>query len=213
MNIETVNKYAKRSLSAYNKIGPLRRYYRKKVYKISEQYADFDLEDKEICTSADYVNTEPWPFSDPNFCPWLEDDNPKHYTLFPDPAGFVNGYATSYVSFKFYQTTGKWLQKTPISEEMGQLAKEFEVKSQHKFDARNWRSLLTMNGYINRVAKPEPGHRYIGINPHFGEFGLVVWYEDDAQLVANSSIVTTKYNRDFKAIAVLNEDYIWIKID
>lgn len=109
------------------------------------------------------ANTYPWPYCDPKFAPWEEDDRPETYTLITDPANFVVRRSTSYVAWKIFELTGRW----PL--ERG--------NDGTVFHAKYWQEFLRLNGYAKEVEHPERGKHYVGIIPDEGEFGQVVWFE------------------------------------
>lgn len=109
------------------------------------------------------TNTYPWPYSDPRFADWEEDDRGKTYTLISDQAGFVIRRSTSYVAWKIYELTGRWPTERGSDGEI--------------FHAKYWQKFLGLNGFTKFVARPEPGKHYVGIIPDEGEFGQVVWFE------------------------------------
>lgn len=115
----------------------------------------------------DKWNTYPWPYRDPRFADWEEDDSLEGYNLISDPAGFVVRRSTSYCAWKIYEATGRW-------------PKNHGNSGRRRFDAKNWEELLGLN-YFNRIeiedAILQPGYCYIGIIPEQGEFGQVVHLE------------------------------------
>lgn len=148
------------------------------------------------------VNTYPWPYSDPNFAPWEEDDREESYTLITDPANFVIRRSTSYVAWKIFELTGRW----PL--ERGNEGKIFHAKY--------WQEFLRLNGYDKIVTQPERGHYYVGIIPSEGEFGQVVWFEGLSPLSCSDlPIYTVSTYTDFKYQTNYNYDAkkaIWVEI-
>lgn len=118
-------------------------------------------------SSYDRRNTYPWPYRDPQFANWEEDDSPEGYNLISDPAGFVVRRSTSYCAWKIYEATGYW----PTN----------HGANRHRYDARDWEEFLEMN-YCHRVTSeeftPYSGYCYIGIISDQGEFGQVVHLEN-----------------------------------
>lgn len=115
----------------------------------------------------DSHNTYPWPYCDPRFATWEEDDSPEGYNLISDPAGFVIRRSTSYCAWKIYEATGRWPTNHGDSDK-------------RRFDAKDWEEFLSMN-YSRRVEvedfMPYPEYCFIGIIPDQGEFGQVVHLE------------------------------------
>lgn len=158
------NFLAKYALPRWNKCRPLRKVCRSMLYAMCRLYAaHWRSEFKDVIGTGWTCNTYPWPYSDPKFAPWEEDDRPETYTLVSDPAGFVIRRSTSYVAWKIFELTGRW----PL--ERGNEGKIFHAKY--------WQEFLALNGYDKVVAQPEHGRHYVGIIPSEGEFGQVVWYE------------------------------------
>lgn len=136
------------------------------LYAMCRLYAvRWRSEFKDVIGTGWTCNTYPWPYSDPKFAPWEEDDRPETYTLVSDPAGFVIRRSTSYVAWKIFELTGRW----PL--ERGDEGKIFHAKY--------WQEFLRLNGYDQIVERPlRRRRRYVGIIPDEGEFGQVVWFED-----------------------------------
>ena len=152
--IRMANKFARNSCNAWQSSGVIRRFSRWAYRRIMEKGA------------TDY------PYADPEFANWPEDDSKDHYTLISDSAGFVIRRSTSYIAWKIKCTTGKW----PTRPEPGERA-----PGEHAFDAKHWGEILEHNGWkpygpvttnMARVGE------YIGVVPGEGEFGLVVWLEE-----------------------------------
>lgn len=116
---------------------------------------------------SDSHNTYPWPYHDPRFAAWEEDDSLEGYNLITDPAGFVIRRSTSYLAWKIYEATGRW----PTSR---------GANSKQRFDAKDWEEFLGMN-YFRRVEvenlMPYPENCFVGVIPDQGEFGQVIHLE------------------------------------
>ena len=146
------------------------------------------------------TNTYPWPYRDPRFAPWEEDDRTESYTLITDPANFVIRRSTSYIAWKIFELTGKW----PL--ERGDRSRTFHAKY--------WQEFLRLNGYTESVEQPERGHHYVGICPEEGEFGQLFWLEDvnaekGVPLYTVSTYVNFHYRADFNYEA---RGVTWVKI-
>lgn len=173
------------------------------LYAMCRLYAaHWRSEFKDVIGTGWTCNTYPWPYSDPKFAPWEEDDQPETYTLVSDPAGFVIRRSTSYVAWKIFELTGRW----PL--ERGDEGKIFHAKY--------WQEFLALNGYNKVVAQPERGRHYVGIIPSEGEFGQVVWFEGLSPLSCSDlPIYTVSTYTDFKYQTNYNYDAkkaIWVEI-
>lgn len=149
------------------------------------------------------INTYPWPYVDPRFAPWEENDTICDYTLVTDSANFVIRRSASYVAWKIFELTGRWIKKR-------------EDRSGGSCHAKDWQKLLALNGYDEVVEYPERGHNYVGILSHYGELGLVVWFEGINALSQPGHemyIVTTYDNFQYTVHRQFSgEDTLWIKI-
>lgn len=112
---------------------------------------------------ADANNSYPWPYCDPEFAPWEEDDSPDGYNLITDPANFVIRRSTSYCAWKIYEATGRW----PTN----------HGSERRRFDARDWEEFLQMNYCYRRRSGEDVLDHAVGIIADEGEFGQVVWLE------------------------------------
>lgn len=101
---------------------------------------------------------------------WTEDIG----ALVVDRANFVIKYATSYCAWKIYELTGKWpTNPVPITD-----AEEY-AKRERKHDAKYWLEFLqAQDSFVGVVETPHFLRHYIGINADYGEYGLVVWFEE-----------------------------------
>lgn len=132
---------------------------------------------------ADANNTYPWPYCDPEFAPWEEDDSPDGYSLITDPADFVIRRSTSYCAWKIYEATGRWPTNRD-SEHLDSDARDCEESLQmdrdrerRRFDARDWEEFLQMNYCYKRPSGEDALEYAVGIIADEGEFGQVVWLE------------------------------------
>ena len=210
--LEEMNEWAMKSCPRWNKNKLRRRAYRKAYREAAEHYWETSPVSQMLHAayeSGECVDTYPWPYRDPDFANWEEDDSDDGYSLISDQSGCVIKYATSYCAWKIFEATGTWPQKT----------------SSERLDAKRWVQFLAEAGYTEIVGVPQNGHRYIGIKPDEGEWGLVVWFESDdnsakylkdyqgvdtseAPMIFVSSYVDKKH----KAWRVKPEDFTWVKI-
>lgn len=177
--LNIANSEARKSCSNWNYWGPLdstlgkfsRRRHRRKYRAIAESFAAMEsclLHTQPQLADSRKIDTYPWPYCDHNFAYWAENDDARHYTLISDPSGFAIRHSTSYCAWKICEATGHWPRRvTP-----------------RRFDAKDWlrtedyqQGFLPEAGFYSVRGVPEPGSHYVGINPEFGEFGTVVWYE------------------------------------
>ena len=142
------------------------------------------------------MNTYIWPYNDPCFANWPEDDSAKGYNLISDQSDCVVKYATSYVAYKIFEETGTWPRKT----------------SSERLDAKRWVQFLDEAGYEKVVDRPENGHRYVGVKPEEGEWGIVVWFEK-AIFDEDAAIVSTYNKKTYENRFVPFSDYIWVQIN
>ncbi len=172
------NFFAKYSTPRWNPIRPLRVVCRKIYQGMGNLYVRFSpaqrgyMEDCRVCRIGRRLDTYPWPYSDPDFAAWPEDDGivapgepatDRGYTLISDPIGFVIRRPTSYCAWKIYEATGELLQHP----------------KHRRCDAKDWLTLLAKNGYNEIVLETalRDGMNYVGVIPKYGEHGLVVWFE------------------------------------
>ena len=195
MNLSKVNGWAKKSCPKWNRNRLSRRRYREKYRNAAKKNWESPGHQELISKYFNgefWVDTYPWPYSDPNFANWEEDDSNENYSLISDQSGCVIKYATSYVAWKIFELTNTWPQKkTPI-----------------RMDAKNWQQFLAEAGYETVVDAPIARH-YVGIRPDIGEWGLVVWVES---VFTDRAYVSTYINKEHDVFLVKIEDYIWIKI-
>lgn len=208
--LQEVNKWAKKSCPRWNKNQLSRRAYRKAYRDAAIEFANSSTGERIsglYLSGVKEINTYPWPYSDPDFANWEEDDSEKGYSLISDQSGCVVKYATSYCAWKIYELTGVWPQKT----------------SSERLDAKRWVQFLAEAGYTETVSRPENRHYYVGVKPDEGKWGLVVWFEsDDAQLAAkfggkpfedDSHIFVSSYvDKAYKAWWAAADDFTWVKI-
>lgn len=211
-DLNTINMWAKQSCPKYTGSKLERRRFRKlyrdtaMAYFETKQHQELVVEYKghNHCR-----NTYPWPYCDPGFANWEEDDSKEGYSLISDQSGCVIKYATSYVAYKIFEETGVWPQKT----------------SSERLDAKRWVQFLAEAGYTEIVKRPEEGHHYVGVKPDEGEWGLVVWYEQghstrlrrtrdkyDIAIIKMAEI-STYINKSYVFTSVDLDDYVWVKIN
>ena len=193
--IGKVNNWAKNSCTKWNKSRILRKINREKYRRAAEQYWEGPgRELSEAYASGEIIDTYPWPYSDPDFANWEEDDSLENYNLISDQSLCVVKYATSYCAWKIFEETGVWPQK----------------KSKERLDACRWLQFLNEAGYHSTVSVPTNGHRYVGINPNDGEWGVVVWFEKE---LGDGDILVSSYiDKSYKIYPVKPDEYIWVFI-
>lgn len=198
-NLKLANFHALRSVSAFNKSALSRRYHRWKYHQIAErEYASTRHQRKIINYFADHrSDTYPWPYSDPKFANWPENDSRGHYTLISDPSGCVVRYSTSYCAYKIRELTGSW------------------PKSQRLFNAKHWVQFLIEAGYTEVLPSgviPNIADHYVGVDPKRGKYGLVVWFEGYSGNYPGSVQISTYLNRQYIFTVEDWRKYIWVKI-
>ena len=149
--------------------------------------------DRDTC-----YNTYPWPYCVLRFANWSESNNPEDCSLVLDPSGFPVKHCESYCAWKICEFTGKWLKAKITS----------EIKP------KNWQYYLSLLGYNEVTLTPDPGYRYVGIDPLYDECGLVFWYE--RKTVKGGALVSTYRNKEFTSWIIKEEDIpynIWVRID
>lgn len=205
VDIKKVNIWAKLSCSRWDKIPPLRRYFRKKYRKQAEEYlrSKDHLEKMKQYLKGNIIDTYPYPYCDPEFANWDESDAPNDYTLISDQSGFVVKYASSYVAYKIFESVGKWPMRT--------VAK--------RYDAWDWEEFLRDAGYSEISTQPKTG--CVGVlredaelkdsNPEIREYGLVVWAE---KVIPEKErvIVSTYLDKRFTTLNVDKKDFVWVVI-
>lgn len=139
---------------------------------------------------------------------WEEDDG----ALVVDPANFVIKYATSYCAWKIYELTGKW----PTNPVEIVDAEEY-AKRERKHDAKYWLEFLqAQDCYIEAAETVRPMHHYIGIDPDYGEYGLVVWFETTRYNFkcdcVDGALVSTYENKQYLRKEVLLADFTWVEV-
>ncbi|MBQ3469415.1 hypothetical protein IJH16_00360 [Candidatus Saccharibacteria bacterium] len=194
--VDQVNKWAKKSCPKWNKNRLLRKINREKYRNAARKYWEGPGKKfSEAYKSGEIIDTYPWPYSDPEFANWEEDDNSESYTLISDQSLCVVKYATSYCAWKVFETTGIWPQKT----------------TKERLDAYRWVQFLAEAGYHPAATQtPRNGHRYIGINPDISEWGIVVWFEKE--LEDGNVLVSSYVNKNYKVWPVEPEDFTWVLI-
>lgn len=221
--VEIANHYARMSCTRWNKstwqpktkLGQLiksgvvdkayrlsRKRYRKKYREIARAGWETPQQQfiMEFAKLGGCIDTYPPLYSDPNFANWDESDAPDDYSLISDQSGCVIKYSTSYCAWKIFELTGKWPQK----------------KTKARIDAKNWQYFLKQAGYTkvveNFYTDFAPEHRYVGINPNDGKWGIVVWFERIDRQVEVSTYRDRMYSYECIPREKIN-DYIWIEIN
>ena len=189
-NLRQANRYAWNSVSANQNIRVVRLISRKLYQNMAENWATENYVHDEMGA----INTYPWPYSDPKFADWEEDDSLDHYTLISDPSGFAIKDSTSYCAWKIREFTGQW-PKRP---------------NQH-CSAKNWEEFLAYNGYVKKVERPVDDHHFVGIDPDgYKECGKVVWFHMNfGAYTIVSTYLDHRYVWDERANY---NDYTWIQI-
>ena len=194
-DVKQLNAWAKMSCARWNK-NPLTRKINRKRYRNAAEDWCRSSEYKQLIRhrrNGDIVNTYPFPYNDPEFANWEEDDTPDGYSLISDQSGCVIRYSTSYCAWKIFETTGVWPQKT----------------SNERLDAKRWQQFLYEAGYHQICTELRIGCNYVGIDPTYGEWGLVVWVEE---LQSDKVLVSSYVNKKFKVWTVDPKDYLWVQI-
>lgn len=169
-------------------------------------------------------NTYPWPYVCEEFANWPEEaDVALGYTLICDPAGFVIRRSPSYIALKMRELHGKWPKLPdgwhPHAKEWRQYLRRLGYGYRDVWSTTqiiNYYTILFPNLSAMQRLKLLP--YFVGVNPHYGEFGQLYWLEnvieDDTGSVTVRSIVATTYE-DFKfQIVNLREgdDVTWVKV-
>ena len=147
---------------------------------------------------------------------WEEDDG----ALVVDPANYVVRYATSYCAWMIRRLTGHWPTK-PVIPKTAAHAKEI-AQRERPHDARYWLEFLEAQdcflGIVNHFGeKISTDDHYIGIDPNYGEYGLVVWFEKayynlKTPALVTTALVSTYENHHYVRKEVELADFIWVKI-
>lgn len=199
-DIDVVNTWAKKSCPAWNGNKVSRRLYRQKYRNAARDFWESPEHQRQIAQykeCKEWLNTYPWPYCDPHFADWEEDDDAKHYTLITDQSNCVVRYATSYVAWKIFEETGIWPQKT----------------SNTRLDAKNWVQFLAEAGYTKVVERPKDCRHYVGIKPDEGEWGIVVWFEREAFFKEDYAVVSTYINKEHRVGSVFIYEFTWVEIE
>lgn len=199
INLKKVNTWAQKSCIKWNKCRLSRKLYRKKYRKAAQKFwesPDSLKTIKRYQEGAHYINTYPWPYKEPSFANWTEDDSQTDYSLISDQSGCAIRHSTSYCAWKIFEATGTWPQKT----------------SAERLNAKHWQQFLAEAGYTNIATELEPDHYYVGINQSKGECGIVVWYEAGAEKTSSKVCVSSYIEGKHKLWWDTISDFIWIKI-
>lgn len=207
LDLDQVNHCAKMSCPKWNRNKMSRRFHRQQYRRAAITWAK-SLEGRRCASSNSIfhnVDTYPWPYRDPYFANWEEDDSDEGYNLISDQSGCVVKYSTSYCAWKIFETTGAWPQKT----------------SGERLDAKCWVQFLVEAGYPEIVPNliddfyarrsDAVSPCYVGIKPDEGEWGLTVWFEElDSEF--NQVFVSSYVDKRYKAWWIDPYEYIWVKI-
>ena len=201
--VKIANFLAKHSCSKWNSFRPTRIVCRK-LYRALADIPFIDCGPYESC--GNISNTYPWPYRDKRFAAWPEEKD----ALVSDSSNMVVRHATSYCAWKIRETI-KWWPNIPIIPKSQEHAAEI-AKRERPHDAKYWCEFLESQGAW-RAATLCDGQRYVGVNPNYGEYGLVVWFE---RLVDNDStraLVSTYLRGAFCCRNVTIGDFTWYEID
>lgn len=202
--LDQVNEWARKSCPKWNKNRLTRKLNRNRYQNAAEKFwegSNFQAVINFYKEVDHHTNTYPWPYRDDLFANWKEDDSPEGYSLITDQSNCVIRHSTSYCAWKIFEATGTWPQKT----------------SKERLDAKDWQQFLAEAGYTEVLENPDelsseqnPENRYVGIYPSYGEWGLVVWYEEPHE---NNSIWVSSYvDRCYSYFETYPDLYTWVKI-
>lgn len=147
---------------------------------------------------------------------WEEDEG----ALVVDPANFVLRYATSYCAWRIRRLTRHWPTK-PVIPKNAAHAREISQR-ERSHDAKFWLEFLEAQDCFLGVVE-QPGktmttqNHYIGIDPSYGEYGLVVWFEKayynlNSPELITTVLVSTYENKRYVRKEVALTDFTWVKI-
>lgn len=161
MMMEMLNRWALKSVSANNSNRVSRVLHRFLYQAVARLYCvfsrDWRLRKSMYENGCFELDTYAWPYCSPEFAGWPEEEG----WLISDSCGFVIRHSTSYCAQKLHEISGRWLRHG-----RGEI-----------YHAKDWLQLLEINGYDEIVREPRDGNAYIGVIPDYGEYGLVVWFE------------------------------------
>ncbi|MBR2709140.1 hypothetical protein IKE98_02325 [Candidatus Saccharibacteria bacterium] len=196
MNLRIANMWAKYSCPEWNKIRILRKFCRLRYQKTAERYW-MSPEGSQLTRrykAGEVIDTYPKPYCLQGFANWPEKGDKKNYNLISDQSLCVIKYPTSYCAWKIFEETGTWPRKT----------------SSERLDAKRWVQFLQEAGYSKVVDHPSEGHRYVGVNPDIGEWGLVVWLEEKHK--KGKVLVSSYVKKRYKKWWVKEKDFTWVLI-
>lgn len=203
--IKIANFLAKYSCSKWNSSRIMRLVCRRLYHGL----ASTSLFDKDAYVSCSDIrairNTYPWPYRDERFAGWPEEKG----ALVSDQARMVVKHATSYCAWKIKETTGFWPNK-PIIPKNPEHAAEIAGRPR-PHDAKYWGELLEAQGYRQTSPRPDDHRHYVGIDPDFGEYGVVVWFEHLSNDLA-CVMVSSYIDKQFWYGEVLFNDFAWYEI-
>lgn len=156
--------------------------------------------DIELAKKFPSVDTYPPLYADKAFAPWEEiadPEDPRRYNLISSRGGQVIRRSTSYCSWKIYELTGKYPERT--------------IKK--RFDARDWVEFLAAAGYTRIVNRPVSGHHYVGVMPDEGEFGQVIWFEKDDHGTGCTCSTYKNFEFTLTYLTYLRNNVTWVQID
>ena len=202
-DIVAANLAAKKSCRRWNKNPLSRKANRASYRKMAKSYWSSEAHQKLIAEykSGDhFINTYPWPYSDNSFADWPESSAKNTYSLISDQSGFVIRHSTSYCAWKIFECNGVWPRRI----------------TRERMDAKDWLKFLSEAGYARVIKATEPlqkGHHYVGVDPRYGKFGLVVWLEDFDEGF-NGWVVeySTYLNGCYTYCSSDRNDFTWVQI-
>ena len=198
--LKLANCHALLSDSTFNKNALSRRYHHWRYCRIAEHEFRTRKHQAEITSyfsGERRLNTYVFPFSNPDFAPWS--DYPSPTAIARDPSGCPVRSSTSYCAYKIRELTGSWPKSS----------------SEQAPPARDWRAFLAAAGYSTILPAdvvPRVDGHYVGIAPHLGSSGLVVWYEGFSGSRPGSVQVSTYLNHKHFFAAEDWRQYLWVEI-
>lgn len=191
-DIVRANDLAQKSCSKWNKNSMTRLLYRKGYQDIVNRYwQSIECQERVNLYKSGYhtIDTYPWPYSDPKFANWAENNEPDCSTLVLDKSGFVVKSAASYCAYKIFEATGRWPQK----------------KTTHGFDeVKDWVQFLKEAGYDHLVDCPCYNYEFVGVSQ-----SAVVWFE---HIHAGLIEYSTYQNKKYIYSTANSSDFIWVEI-
>jgi len=200
--IKMANFLAKYSCSKWNSFRLLRVFCRYGYRSLAESpYIDYGP----YVSCGNVRNTYPWPYRDEEFAAWREEKG----ALVSDPSRMVVKYSASYCAWKIRELTGHWPTK-PVIPKGPEHAAEI-ARRERPHDAKYWNEFLEAQCYWQTSPYLYDGRHYIGIDPNFGEYGIVVWFEHLCD-ESTHAIVSTYVDKKFWCGKVHVDNFTWFEI-